>query len=286
MILIADSGSTKTQWSVADQEKSLMFIPTQGINPYFQSEEDILKIIKTELLPFLTFPLQSLQIFFYGAGCGSAEKNKIVETALSKAFTDANIKVNNDLLGAARALCGSNKGIAAILGTGSNTCYYDGEKIAEHPESSGLGYILGDEGSGAHIGKTFIQAYLNKELPVSVAEKFYQSFKLKKDDILDAVYKRPMPNRFLASFSKFINENMADEYLTSLVTDCFIQFFNKHICKYSQHKNIPLNCVGSVAYNYRTILQKVALSKGVTIGKIISNPIEELTQYHIQLSNH
>jgi N-acetylglucosamine kinase-like BadF-type ATPase len=286
MILIADSGSTKTQWCLADNEKRLISIATQGINPYFQSEEDIFKILKIELLPFLNSPLVELQIFFYGAGCGSTEKNKLMKIALTKTFSEASIEVNNDLLGAARALCGKEKGIAAILGTGSNTCYFDGEKIAEHPESSGLGYILGDEGSGAHIGKTFIQAYLNKELPTIIAEKFYQSFKLKKEDILNAVYKKPMPNRFLASFSTFVNENSTDEYLRDLVINCFNQFFDKHVCKYPQHKNVPLNCVGSVAFNFRTILQKVAHTKGVAIGKIITNPIDDLTRYHLELLSH
>ncbi len=286
MLLIADSGSTKTEWCFADDKKVLVSVTTQGINPYFQSEEEILQLLKTELLPSLNLPISKLQIFFYGAGCGSAVKNKMMKTSLLSIFRDAYVEVNNDLLGAARALCGRKKGIAAILGTGSNTCYYDGEKIAKHPESSGLGYILGDEGSGAHIGKTFIQAYLNEELSAPVAEKFNQIYKLKKDDILEAVYKKSMPNRFLASFSKFVNENINDEYLTALVTDCFNQFFDKHICKYSQHKNVPLNCVGSVAYNYQEVLQKVAYHKGVTIGKILKSPIDDLTHYHLELLRH
>jgi len=287
MLLIADAGSTKTQWCFVNDEKKLVFITTQGINPYFQGEEEIIQILKTELLPSLNSGLSKLQIFFYGAGCGSVEKNNVMKTSLSTVFSAIYyVEINNDLLGAARALCGKEKGIAAILGTGSNTCYYDGQKITKHPESSGLGYILGDEGSGAHIGKTFIQAYLNKELSITIAEKFYQIFKLKKNDILNAVYKKSMPNRFLASFSKFVNENIADESLTALVTDCFNQFFDKHICKYSEHKNVPLNCVGSVACNYQDILQKVAYNKGVTIGRILKSPIDALTHYHLELLRH
>jgi len=282
MILIADSGSTKTHWRLIDDKKNNTSVTTQGINPYFQSEEDIFKILKTELHPSLNQSSSPLNIFFYGAGCGTLDKNKIVSAAISKLFPNSAIEVNNDLLGAARALCGNNKGIAAILGTGSNTCYYDGEKIAEHPLSSGLGYILGDEGSGAHIGKTFIKAYLNKELPQNIADKFYGSFKLSKADILDAVYKKPMPNRFLASFSKFVYENISEPFLVNLATDCFNQFFDKHICKYPQHKTVNLNCVGSIAFYYNDLLKKVSQSKGVTISKIIANPIDDLALYHLE----
>jgi len=282
MILIADSGSTKTHWRLINDTKNSTSVTTQGINPYFQSEEDIFKILKTELLPSLNQTSSPLNIFFYGAGCGTPDKNKTVSSAISKLFPNSAIEVNNDLLAAARALCGNNKGIAAILGTGSNTCYYDGKKIAEHPESSGLGYILGDEGSGAHMGLTFIKAYLNKELPANVADKFYRSFKLDKADILDAVYKRPMPNKFLASFSLFIYENISEPFLVNLVTDCLNQFFDKHICKYAQHKNVNLNCVGSVAFYYTDLLKKVSHTKGVTIGKIIANPIDDLALYHLE----
>ncbi len=281
MILIADSGSTKTHWRLVNNEKQILAIATQGINPYFQSEEKIISILRTELITHINSPSSVSEIFFYGAGCGSPEKNKMMTFLLSTTFSNAYVQVYNDLLGAARALCGKEKGIAAILGTGSNTCYYNGETITEHRESSGLGYILGDEGSGAHIGKTFIKAYLNKELPATISDHFYESYKLMKEDILDAVYKKPMPGRFLASFSNFIHKHISDPSLSAIVTECFNQFFDKHICKYSQHKNVPLNCVGSVAFNYKSILEQVANSKGVSIGKIVASPIDELTRYHL-----
>jgi glucosamine kinase len=281
MILIADSGSTKTDWRLIDNAKKIHQFTMQGINPYFQTKEQISEIIKTEFLPQLTARNSHhiSQLFFYGAGCGTDSKKEIVKTALSENFSSAVVEVNSDLLAAARALCGSEPGIAAILGTGSNTCYYDGKNIVKNRAS--LGFILGDEGSGAHIGKTFIQAYLNKEMPVALATRFFERFKLSKDDILDAVYKKPMPNRFLASFSLFIYQNLKEQYVVDLVATCFEQFFNIHICKYENHKAIPLSCVGSVAFYYSNIFRAVALKKGVVIDKIIETPIAGLTLFHL-----
>lgn len=278
MILIADSGSTKTDWRLIDGSKKCQ-ISTQGLNPYFLSIEDIVTILSKELLTDAaidsTLPLD---IIFYGAGCGTEPKKEIVKAALALLFPKSTIEINSDLLGAARALCGTDPGIAAILGTGANTCYYDGQKIAENRAS--LGYLLGDEGSGAHIGKTFIQAYLNQEMPQYLSDRFYERFKLSTADILDAVYKKPMPNRFLASFSKFIYQNLKEQYIIDLVVSCFEQFFDKHICKYPQHKELQLSCVGSVGFYYSNILRAVATKKGVAIDKIVETPIAGLTLYH------
>lgn len=278
MILIADSGSTKTDWRLIDGSKKCQ-ISTQGLNPYFLSIEDIVTILSKELLTDAaidsTLPLD---IIFYGAGCGTEPKKEIVKAALALLFPKSTIEINSDLLGAARALCGTDPGIAAILGTGANTCYYDGQKIAENRAS--LGYLLGDEGSGAHIGKTFIQAYLNQEMPQYLSDRFYERFKLSTADILDAVYKKPMPNRFLASFSKFIYQNLKEQYTIDLVVSCFEQFFDKHICKYPQHKELQLSCVGSVGFYYSNILRAVATKKGVAIDKIVETPIAGLTLYH------
>ncbi len=288
MILIADSGSTKTDWRLIDEKNIIHQFSTQGINPYFQSKEEIDFILKAELMPQLKSQIQlsaeqvsnhKFQIFFYGAGCKADSKKRNVQDAVIQNFQSSIIEVNTDLLGAARALCGSKPGIAAILGTGSNTCYYDGENIIENRSS--LGFILGDEGSGAHIGKTFIQSYLNKEMPAELASVFFEHFNLTTDDILDAVYKKPMPNRFLASFSKFIHQNLKDKYIIDLVTNCFETFLDKHICKYKNHKELPVGCVGSVAFHFCDILSAVAAKNGVNIGKIVETPIEELVLYHL-----
>jgi len=284
MIIIADSGSTKTDWRLIDNKNQIYQYATQGINPYFQDEVEISEIIKSEFLPQLKshiIPPQS-HIYFYGAGCGADAKKEIIQGALNENFPFSIIEVNTDLLAAARALCGSNPGIAAILGTGSNTCYYDGSTIIENRAS--LGFIMGDEGSGAHIGKTFIQSYLNKEMPADLSSRFFERFKLSTNDILDAVYKKTMPNRFLASFSKFIYQNLKEQFIIDLVANCFEQFFDKHICKYEKHKELKLSCVGSVAFYYSNILRAVAVKKGVNIDIIIETPIAGLTLFHKALS--
>lgn len=280
MILIADSGSTKTDWRLIDDKKQIHQYVTQGINPYFQDSDGIVTMLGNELIPQLSNISNLIsQIYFYGAGCGAESKKTIVHSALSKNFPIATIIVETDLLGAARSVCGANEGIAAILGTGANTCYYDGNKIVENISS--LGYVLGDEGSGAHIGKTFIQAYLNKEMPKELSNRFYERFKLSKDEILDNIYKQPMPNRFLASFSKFIYQNLKEQFVVDLVANCFEQFFDKHICKYPKHKEVKLSCVGSVAFYYSNIFRAVASNKEVNIDKIIETPIAGLTLYHL-----
>lgn len=281
MILIADSGSTKTDWRLIDANQQIHQYTTQGINPYFQNQQEISQIIQTELLSQLMIGMPShvSEIHFYGAGCGAVQRKRQVASAISLFFSSAHIDIHTDLLGAAHALCGTEPGIVAILGTGSNTCYYDGSGIVENHPS--LGFILGDEGSGAHIGKKFIQAYLNREMPEALADRFQQRFQLDKDQILDHVYRQPMPNRFLASFSKFIFQNLKEQFLIDLVASSFHELFERHILKY-EHVSLTLNCVGSVAFYFSNILRAVAVNKGVSIGKIIETPISALTLYHLR----
>ena len=279
MILIADSGSTKTDWRLIDSENKIHQFSTQGFNPYFQSLEEISAEIKTKLVPICSINLGApLTIFYYGAGCSSTNKKEIIKCALLQNFPQAIIEVEHDLLAAARAVCGKNKGIATILGTGSNTCYYDGEKIVQNIDS--LGFILGDEGSGAHIGKTFMSAYLNKELPQELSLRFQERFSLSKEIILENIYKKPMPNRYLASFSQFIFQQQKEQVVFDLVADCFRQFFDKHICKYPMHKQVKISCVGSVAFYYSNVLRLVAEEKGLVIDRILESPIAGLLLYH------
>lgn len=280
MILIADSGSTKTDWRLINDEKKIHPYTTIGLNPYFQTTEQISEEIRKDLVSRMPAEAveSDLDIYFYGAGCSNISMCKVVEKALKNNFSDANIEVNHDLLAAARALCGNEEGIAAIMGTGSNSCYYDGKRIVENMPS--LGYLLGDEGSGAHIGKKFITAYLSEELPKAISTDFYDTYKLNKGDIFEHVYRKPLPNKFLASFSKYIHQNIQNQYLSDLVKNCFRQFFDKHICKYSKHKSVPFYCVGSVGFYYNDILKSVASEKGVKVGKITEFPIEELVQFH------
>lgn len=284
MILIADSGSTKTDWRLIDNAKNVHSYATQGLNPYFQTGDEIITTLQKELIAQLGEDglTPNSFIYFYGAGCEAPAQKLILNNVFEKLFPSATIEVHSDMIAAARATCGNHPGIAAILGTGSNTCYYDGKQRVENVAS--LGYILGDEGSGAYIGKAFIQAYLNKELPQQLSEKFYAETGLGLNEILEAVYKKPLPNRFLASFTKFIHQNIHEQCIVELVTNCFEQFFDKHVCKYTQHKTIPLSCVGSVAFYFSELLHGVAAKKGVSINKILETPIAGLTDYHLQLS--
>jgi N-acetylglucosamine kinase-like BadF-type ATPase len=283
MILIADSGSTKTDWRLIDKSGAIHQFSTPGINPYFQDEHEIAEAtIGAMLIPSLqeiAAAAELTEIHFYGAGCGAPAKKETVQRALQSKFSKAAVKVETDLLGAARSLCGSRAGLVAILGTGANTCYYDGNVIVENRPS--LGYILGDEGSGAHIGKSFVQACLNGDLPDELCQRFFERFKTDKNDILDAVYRRPFPNRFLAGFSKFVYQNMKDPAIISLVSGCFNQFFDKQICRYKEHSTLQLNCTGSVAFYYSNLLRAVAVSRNVNMGSITETPIAGLTLFHL-----
>lgn len=288
MFLIADSGSTKTDWRLISEDKKTHHFQTCGFNPYFHSSQFISQAIRSELLPQLTTHNSQLTIFFYGAGCSGEEKAAIVFNGLQACFPNAKFEVHHDLLGAARALCGREEGIAAILGTGSNSCYYDGKDIADNVPS--LGYILGDEGSGAHIGKTFINHLLYKELPAELEKDFYTEYSLNKQKILNTVYpmddahktKDASPSRYLASFSPFWLKHIRHPFMAEMLYNCFSEFFVHHIFRYAKHKKIKMHCTGSIGFYFQDILRKVAADKGVTLHKIIKNPIEELVAYHLK----
>lgn len=279
MLLIADSGSTKTSWRFITPDKQIFQHNTQGFNPYFQNTIQIKDELRTVLVPGMEQSHRPERIFFYGAGCSSEEKCKVVEEAIRAVFPSADVEIHHDLLGAARATCGREEGIAAILGTGSNSCLYDGNDIVEHIPS--LGYILGDEGSGAHLGKALICAYIYKELPEQLAKRFEERFKPDKDQILETVYKKPLPNRYLASFSKFIFQHLGDPFIAQMVARSFNEFFDHHICKYSNYDKIRMNVVGSVGFYYSNILRAVAIERGILIDKILEAPIAGLTLYHL-----
>ncbi len=281
MLLIADSGSTKTEWRLIDDKNKIYQAYTQGINPYFVSWNDISKILENELLPALPDFIQNekIEIYFYGAGCSSIEKCHDVKSGIEKVFKHAHITVEHDLLAAARALCGQREGLAAILGTGSNSCYYNGKEIVQNQPS--LGFILGDEGSGAYMGKQLICDFLNEEMPKEISDRIKERFKLSKDEVLENVYKKPFPSRYLASFSKFIYQNLKHEYCNKLVVDAFRLFFDRHICKYPRKGELPLGIVGSVGFYYSNIISRIADEKGIPMGKILESPIAGLILYHM-----
>lgn len=274
MIVIADSGSSKTDWLIlSDTEYS---IETKGINPFFQNTNEIYKGLKSSFKSIATTDVT--QVFFYGAGCIKGKTDTIVSDALKQVFTVAEIKVEDDMLGAARALLGNEKGIACILGTGANSCYYDGKQISDKVPT--LGFILGDEGSGAHIGKLFLNDYFKRAVPENFKKKIDEELKLEWPDVLASVYKGEYPSRFLASFSKFLGENKNHIYTQSLIKRSFTEFFYRNIERYTNYKELRVNFIGSIAHYYADLLQEVAFDRGISIEKIIEKPIEGLKQYH------
>ena len=278
MILIADSGSTKTDWCVVEKGELVQQIFTKGTNPFFQSEEEISNEIATALLPELkTNEFEA--VYFYGAGCGFPDKIAVVHRALTKHLNVAgDVEVATDMLAAARGLCGREAGIACIMGTGSNSCYYDGESIVANV--SPLGFILGDEGSGACLGKLMVGDLLKNQMNPELKEKFLAQFNLTPADIIDRVYRKPFPNRFLASLSPFLAQNISEPCVHDLVLNSFKAFFKRNIMQYENYQNLKVNLIGSVAYYYKEVLAEAAEAMGIQLGTIIQSPMEGLIKYH------
>ena len=277
MILIADGGSTKTDWRLIKEGREYKQVQTPGFNPYLVGSEEIEALLWKELQPYIDNNAISA-VYYYGAGCSTPVKNMIVENAFEKIFPNARIHISHDLLAASHALCGDKEGIAAILGTGSNSCFYDGKDIVDGIFS--LGYFFGDEGSGAYLGKQLLIAYLHKELPEEVEKRFKEEYTMSLESILDAVYTKPALSRFLASFSRFINNNRDLPYIHNMLTEAFRAFYKYQVCCYARHKEVPVHFVGSVAYHYKDILTEVGLEFGIKTGKFIKAPIDGLVEYH------
>ena len=278
MILIADSGSTKTDWCVVENGVLVQQIFTKGTNPFFQSEEEISNEIATALLPELKTD-EFDAVYFYGAGCGFPDKIEIVHRAISKQLkVKGNVEVATDMLAAARGLCGREAGIACIMGTGSNSCYYDGENIVANV--SPLGFILGDEGSGACLGKLMVGDLLKNQMTPELKEKFLKQFDLTPADIIDRVYRKPFPNRFLASLSPFLAQNINEPCVHELVLNSFKDFFKRNIMQYENYQNLKVNLIGSVAFYYKEVLAEAAEAMGIQLGTIIQSPMEGLIKYH------
>lgn len=274
MILIADSGSTKTDWCAADGN-SLLRITTKGMNPFFQTEDEIADEIGQTLLPALGG--RSIdRVYFYGAGC-TPEKAPLVAEAIGRHMAGAQVSVGSDMLGAARALCGTQPGIACILGTGSNSCYYNGREIESNV--SPLGFILGDEGSGAVLGKLLAGNILKNQTTPEIKEKFLAQTGLTPAVIIDRVYRQPFPNRFLASLAPFISENIAEPSIHSMVLDSFISFVRRNVMQYDWQSH-PVHFTGSVAWHFRDILLQAAQATGIHTGNIVQSPMQGLVEYH------
>lgn len=279
MILIADSGSTKTAWALAGDCHKIPVIYTGGLNPYFVDEAGIINTVKTEVLPRLrNIPVVS--VYFYGSGCARHAKAVLVKSALGHVFKDAAVTVESDLLGNARALFGKEQGIACILGTGSGSGLYNGRDFTQ--SLPGLGFILGDEGSGAHLGKLLLTAWMKNELPQPLKQSFEARYGNDIAAMLDKVYNQPKPNTWLASFCSFIAGNMAFKEMDEMVCSSFQHFYNENIARYKDGTDLPVGFAGSVAVIFREQLEKVMTARGRTIGGITDAPIHGLISYHQQ----
>jgi glucosamine kinase len=278
MILIADSGSTKTDWRILDQNKVIAQTQTVGFNPYYQYADSIADVLKINVLPLCEQKVS--HVFYYGTGVTNAEKAAVIKEAILKTFPSCGqIEAQSDIVGAARAACGRSAGIACILGTGSNSIYFDGKNTGFQVPP--LGFWLGDEGSGGHLGKSLVLSYLHKEMPIEIRAKFEEKHGvMDRLTVLENAYHQPFPNRYFAAFSSFVFDNIEENFCRNLVENCFLQFFEKYIMKYSMCYDTSINFVGSVAFYYKDLLIKVADSQGFSIGKILKSPIDGLVEYH------
>ncbi len=275
-ILIADSGSTKCEWSLVHDGKERRVL-TQGISPYFLTGPQITALLEQELLPQLEGdPVK--EVFYYGTGCKSTVNRQLVKRAISAVFSDASVAVDSDLMGAAKALCGHEKGIACILGTGSNSCYYNGKTIVKN--SPGIGYILGDEGSGAYLGKKVIQYFLYRTFDEELLFRFNEKYQTSDDDVLDHVYKKPLANRYLASFSLFLAENRGHYMIENIIEDGLNDFFFQHLYKYRESWSLPIHFVGGIAFGFQDVLNDLCQHYELEMGQVLRYPIEGLVKYH------
>jgi len=275
-ILIADSGATKCEWCWLHDGRKKKLV-TQGLSPYFLDTAGIGAVLSREVLPVLK-GVSADAVYFYGTGCASPNNRKIVRAAIRQTFSGASIHVTHDLMGAALALSGNSRGIACILGTGSNSCYFDGKKIARN--SPGLGYVLGDEGSGAYLGKKVLQYYLYNTFDEELRYKFDAKYTTTSAEILEHIYKQPLPNRYLASFTLFLVENRGHYMIENIIEDGLNDFFFQHLCKYRESWKLPIHFVGGVAYGFRDVVKELCGTYEFELGNILQKPMDGLIKYH------
>ncbi len=275
MIVIADSGSTKTEWLVKDGEQ-VISLNSIGLNPFFVNTKKVTEVVKET---FNDISVQQIEkLFFYGASCSSPDRCAIITNGLTAVFPNAYIETDHDMLGAARGLFGNNKGIAIILGTGSNSCIYDGNDIIENIPA--LGYILGDEGSGAFFGLQLTKDFLNNEMPETIYKKFKETYNLDKEYIFDNVYNKPLPNRFLAKFAPFLSENIFDSYIYNMVYAGIDLFFKRHVIAYQTHKQYAIGSIGSIGYIFNDILLEICKKYSLELAINERSPMKKLLEFH------
>jgi len=275
-ILIADSGSTKCEWSLISSRTRSSFF-TQGLSPYFLTPEQMEQVIEGDLVTHLK-KSRVTEVYFYGTGHKDPENAKRTKKILQRIFNEAEVNVTHDLMGAARALCQTAPGVACILGTGSNSCAYTGKRIAKN--SPGLGYVLGDEGSGAYLGKKVVQHYLYGIFEGDLKNKFEKKYRSDAAEILENVYRKPLPNRYLAAFAKFLSENRGHYMVENIIEDGLNDFFYHHVSRYKESEKYPVHFTGSVAYHFRDVVENLCEAYGLQTGTILKSPMEGLVRYH------
>lgn len=275
--LIADSGATKCEWCLLIDGKKKIKIITPGISPYFLNQTQIEDLLLKNLIPKLNNSFIE-EVHFYGTGLSNINNVAILKTVLKKLFKKSKISIETDLTAAARALCGRKKGMACILGTGSNSCYFNGKKIIKN--SPGIGYILGDEGSGAYLGKKVVQYYLYHTFDEELQTSFEKRFLTNNIEILENIYKKPLANRYLASFAIFLAENRGHYMIENIIEDGLNDFFFTHIYKYKESWTLPINFVGSIALGFKDVLQDLCNTYELELGKVHKTPMKGLIEYH------
>lgn len=277
MIVIADSGATKTDWRLVEGNETVGRFETMGLSPYFNKQEDFLGAL-SQNFPSVFDAGRVTQVFFYGSGCGVHERGQDVSRYLSLFFCNAKVQAVSDALGAARALFGNMPGIVIILGTGSNITYYDGTSLASRTPS--LGFILGDEGSGAYMGRQLLRAYLYNQLDSTIAKKLANHYNVELSHILNMVYSAPRPSAYLASFVPFIRENIDNHSVYSIVEEAFRSMYNIHLSVFENLKDLPIGVTGSVGCVFSNVLDSVGQELGFKVSRYLRYPIEELIKYH------
>jgi glucosamine kinase len=279
MILVADSGSSKTDWLLAVPGQDQLQFRTGGLNPYFFTEKEMVKILHDQGSGLVAHAADITEIYFFGAGCSSPDRHEIVSNALSQLFPKAYISVDSDLLGCAYATCGNEKGICCVLGTGSNISFFDGDDV--HSGKHGLGYVLGDEGAGTWFGKALITDFLYGNMPEDIHSLFNKNYEVNKEIVIQNVYQKPGGNSYLASFSKFLNEIRQTSYGQALLKKGFLEFIETNIKSYPQYHKYKCHFVGSIAYVFANELKALCEANDIHTGKIIRQPIFDLLQFII-----
>lgn len=277
MILVADSGSSKTDWLLAQPEHIPKEFRTPGLNPYFLTEKEIVKVLKEKATDLIAYGADVTEIYFFGAGCSSPDRHEIVSNALSVLFPKAYISVDSDLLGSAYATCGHEKGLCCVLGTGSNISFFDGEEI--HSGQHGLGFVLGDEGSGTWFGKALITDFLYGNMPDDINFKFDKTYGLTKEIVVSNVYQKPRANSYLASFARFLNVIRSSDYGQKILKQGLLEFIETNIKSYPQYSEYKCNFVGSIAYVFADELKALCEANNIKVGKIIRQPIHDLLEF-------